>query len=76
MIISYIYSTCWCMKSMFCECQQRVGQVPCPAGCVSIRVTMTLWVMSDNLSLQSSHSMFGVLFEEMDMDMVMVILSL
>jgi hypothetical protein len=32
-----------------------------PAGCISIRVTMTLLVMSDSLSLQSSHSMFGVL---------------
>jgi hypothetical protein len=32
-----------------------------PAGCISIRVTVTLSVMSDNLSLMSSHSMFGVL---------------
>jgi hypothetical protein len=37
---------------------------------------MTLSVMSDSLSLQSSHSIFGVLFEEMDMNMVMIILSL
>jgi hypothetical protein len=32
-----------------------------PAGCISIRVTMTLSVMSGNLSLQSPRSMFGVL---------------
>jgi hypothetical protein len=32
-----------------------------PAGCISIRVTVTLSVMSDTLSLQSSHSMFSVL---------------
>jgi hypothetical protein len=32
-----------------------------PAGCISIRVTATLSVMSDSLSLQSSRSMFGVL---------------
>ena len=32
-----------------------------PAGCISIRVVVTLSVMSDSLSLQSSHSMFGVL---------------
>jgi hypothetical protein len=32
-----------------------------PAGCISIRVTATLSVMSGSLSLQSSHSMFGVL---------------
>jgi hypothetical protein len=31
-----------------------------PAGCISIRVAATLSVMSGNLSLQSSHSMFGV----------------
>jgi hypothetical protein len=54
----------------------RVGQVPSHTGFISIRVTATLLVMSDSLSLQTSHSMFGVLFEEMDMDMVMVILSL
>ncbi len=39
----------------------RVGQVLSPAGCISIWVTATLSVMSDSLSLQSSHSMFGVL---------------
>jgi hypothetical protein len=33
-----------------------------PVGCISIRVTATLSVMSDSLSLQSSHSVFGVLF--------------
>jgi hypothetical protein len=32
-----------------------------PAGCISIRVAATLSVMSGSLSLQSSHSMFGVL---------------
>jgi hypothetical protein len=32
-----------------------------PAGCISIRVTVTLSVMSGSLSLQSSRSMFGVL---------------
>jgi hypothetical protein len=32
-----------------------------PAGCISIRVTATLSVMSDSLSLSSSRSMFGVL---------------
>jgi hypothetical protein len=32
-----------------------------PAGCISIRVTAALSVMSDSLSLQSSHCMFGVL---------------
>jgi hypothetical protein len=32
-----------------------------PTGCISIRVTVTLSVMSDSLSLPSSHSMFGVL---------------
>ncbi len=31
------------------------------AWCISIRVTATLSVMSDSLSLQSSRSMFGVL---------------
>jgi hypothetical protein len=31
------------------------------AGCISIRVTVVLSVMSDTLSLQSSYSMFGVL---------------
>jgi hypothetical protein len=39
----------------------RVGQVLSPAGCISIRVGVTLSVMSDSLSLQSSRSMFGVL---------------
>jgi hypothetical protein len=32
-----------------------------PIGCMSIRVAATLSVMSGSLSLQSSHSMFGVL---------------
>jgi hypothetical protein len=32
-----------------------------PARCISIRVAVTLSVMSDSLSLQSSHNMFGVL---------------
>jgi hypothetical protein len=32
-----------------------------PMGCISIRVTVTLSVMSGSLSLQSSCSMFGVL---------------
>jgi hypothetical protein len=31
------------------------------AECISIQVAMTLSIMSDNLSLQSSCSMFGVL---------------
>jgi hypothetical protein len=32
-----------------------------PAGCILIRVAVTLSVMSDSLSLPSSRSMFGVL---------------
>jgi hypothetical protein len=44
-----------------------------PTWCISIRVTATLSVMSDSLPLQSSRSMFGVLSEEIDMDMVMII---
>jgi hypothetical protein len=32
-----------------------------PVGCISIRVTMTLLVMSGRLLLQSSHSMCGIL---------------
>jgi hypothetical protein len=32
-----------------------------PAGCISIRVAVTLSVMSGSLSLQSSRSMFDVL---------------
>jgi hypothetical protein len=32
-----------------------------PTGCISIRVTAALSVISGSLSLQSSHSMFGVL---------------
>jgi hypothetical protein len=32
-----------------------------PAGCISIRVAVTISVMSGSLSLQSSRSMFGVL---------------
>jgi hypothetical protein len=32
-----------------------------PAGCILIRVTATLSVMSDSLSLPPSRSMFGVL---------------
>jgi hypothetical protein len=39
----------------------RVGNVLSPAGCISIRVTATLSVMSGSLSLQSSSSLFGVL---------------
>jgi hypothetical protein len=39
----------------------RGGQVFSPAGCISIRVTATLLVMSGILPLQSSHSMFDVL---------------
>jgi F0F1-type ATP synthase beta subunit len=38
-----------------------VGQVLCPAGCISIQVAIALSVIGDNLSLQSSRSMFGVL---------------
>jgi hypothetical protein len=38
-----------------------VSQVLCPAGCISIQVAVALSVMGDNLSLQSSRSMFGVL---------------
>jgi hypothetical protein len=38
----------------------RVGQVLSLAGCISIRVTVTLSIMSDNLSLQSSRSMVVV----------------
>jgi hypothetical protein len=32
-----------------------------PVRCISIRVTVTLSIMSDSLSLQSSYSMFDVL---------------
>jgi hypothetical protein len=39
----------------------HVGQVLSLVGCISIRVTATLLVMSGSLSLQSSRSMFGVL---------------
>jgi hypothetical protein len=39
----------------------RVDQVLSPAGFISIRVTVTLSVMSDSLSLLSSRSMSGVL---------------
>jgi hypothetical protein len=39
----------------------RVGQVLSPVGCISIQVAATLSVMSDNLSLQSFRSIFGVL---------------
>jgi hypothetical protein len=42
----------------------RVGQVLSPAGCISIRVTTTLSVMSGSLSLPSSRSMFGVLLTD------------
>jgi hypothetical protein len=38
----------------------RVGHVLSHAGCISIRVTATLSVMSGSLSLQSSRSMFVV----------------
>jgi hypothetical protein len=57
----------------------RVGQFLSPAGCILIRVTATLSVMSDNLSLPSSCSMFGVLLvnsEELDMDMFRIIILL
>jgi hypothetical protein len=39
---------------------------------------VTLSVMSDSLSLQSSRSMIGVpfIFKDLDMDMVIIILSL
>jgi hypothetical protein len=37
-----------------------VGQVLSLTGCISIRVTVTLSIMSDNLSLQSSRSMVVV----------------
>jgi hypothetical protein len=52
--------------------------VSSPAGCISIRVTTTLSVMSDSLSLQSSRSMFGVLFlnSRSWISMVIIILSL
>jgi hypothetical protein len=42
----------------------RIGQVLSPAGCISIRVTVTLSVMSDRLSMPSSDSMFGVLLTD------------
>jgi hypothetical protein len=54
--------TCWSGSSL--------------VGCILIRVTKTLSIMSDGLSLQSSRSMLGVLFEKLVMDMVMIILSL
>jgi hypothetical protein len=56
----------------------HVGQVLSPAWCILIRVTVTLSGMSGILSLQSSRSIFvyccGI--EDLDMDMVMIILSL
>jgi hypothetical protein len=36
-----------------------------PAGCISIRVTVTLSVMSGSLSLQSSHSIFDILLVDL-----------
>jgi hypothetical protein len=42
-----------------------VGQVLSSAGCIWIRVAVTLSVMSDILSLQSSRSMFGVLLVDL-----------
>jgi hypothetical protein len=36
-----------------------------PAGCISIRVAVTLSVMSGSLSLSSSHSMFGALLVDL-----------
>jgi hypothetical protein len=39
-----------------------LGSGSSPAGCISIRVTATLSVMNNSLPLQSSRSMFGVLF--------------
>jgi hypothetical protein len=55
-----------------------VGQVPSSTGCISIRVSATLSVMSDSLSLQSSLSMLVYYcgFKDLDRDMVMIILSL
>jgi hypothetical protein len=52
---------------VICESLQEssvwcVGQVLSSVGCISIRVATTLLVMSGSLSLQSSRSMFGVLF--------------
>jgi hypothetical protein len=66
---------------VICESLQEssvwcVGQVLSSAGCILIRLATTLSVMSDSLPLQSSRSMFGVLLEEMDRDMVMIILPL
>jgi hypothetical protein len=39
----------------------HVGQILSLVGCISIRVSTTLSVMSGSLSLESSHSMFAVL---------------
>jgi hypothetical protein len=36
------------------------GYFPCRV-CISIRIVVTLSIMSDSLLLQSSHSIFGVL---------------
>jgi hypothetical protein len=30
MVILYIYSTCWCMKLVFYECQHPLGRVTLP----------------------------------------------
>jgi hypothetical protein len=49
-----------------------------PAGCILIRVTMTLSVMSDSLSITViSYYVWCTIdgFEELDMDMVMIIFS-
>jgi hypothetical protein len=43
----------------------RIGQVLSPAGYISIRVIVTLSIMSDNLLLHLSHSMFGVLLMDL-----------
>jgi hypothetical protein len=42
-----------------------VGQVIFLAWCISIRVAMTLSVMSGSLPLQSCHNMFGVLLMDL-----------
>jgi hypothetical protein len=50
-----------------------------PVGCISIRVAATLSIMSESLSLSSYLSMFGCTvggFEELDMDMFRIIVSL
>jgi hypothetical protein len=47
MVILYIYSTCWRMKSVFYECQY-LSKPSCPLRTIVLRIVSTL-------TLKSSH---------------------